>query len=113
MPIPKEKRNTNGFKQNPQNIRKGREKGEKNRSTIFKKWLETIILTENPITQKDEKLSVEELMNLQIIKNVLENGDLNSFKEIQDSVYGKIKDKIETENNTKIVLEQITGMEIK
>ena len=46
----------------------GRPKGSKNRSTIARKWLETIQSAKNPITGEDEKLSQEDLMTLALLK---------------------------------------------
>ena len=46
----------------------GRPKGSKNRSTIARKWLETIQSAKNPIKGEDEKLSQEDLMTLALLK---------------------------------------------
>jgi len=62
----------------------GRPKGKKNRSTLLKKWLS--IKTEVG-TEEDEII-------LGIIKKA-KGGDVNAYKEIMDSLYGKIPEKIE------------------
>jgi hypothetical protein len=53
----------------------GRPKGSKNRSTIARKWLETIQSAKNPITGDDEKLT--------------------AYKQLMDSGYGMPTQQIE------------------
>jgi hypothetical protein len=65
----------------------GRPKGSKNRSTIARKWLETIQSAKNPITGEDEKLSQEDLMTLALLKKA-RNGDVAAYKQLMDSGYG-------------------------
>ena len=65
----------------------GRPKGSKNRSTIARKWLETIQSAKNPITGEDEKLSQEDLMTLALLKKA-RNGDVQAYKQLMDSGYG-------------------------
>jgi hypothetical protein len=62
----------------------GRPKGSKNRSTIARKWLETIQSAKNPITGEDEKLSQEDLMTLALLKKA-RNGDVAAYKQLMDS----------------------------
>lgn len=84
-----------GFDKNPQNInRTGRPKGSKNRTTIVKYWLETKKLIKNPINGKDEILPIEDQITIALIGKALK-GDVNAFKELMDSGYGKITDKTE------------------
>jgi hypothetical protein len=64
----------------------GRPKGSKNRSTIARKWLETIQSAKNPITGEDEKLSQEDLMTLALLKKA-RNGDVAAYKQLMDSGY--------------------------
>jgi hypothetical protein len=59
----------------------GRPKGSKNRSTIARKWLETIQSAKNPITGEDEKLSQEDLMTLALLKKA-RNGDVAPIQAI-------------------------------
>lgn len=89
---------------NPQNIippkkgeirnPKGRGKGTLNRSTIVKRWIEATEKTTNPITKQIEDLSQADLMTLAMIKKA-RKGDVNAYKELMDSGFGKITDKTE------------------
>ena len=72
----------------------GRPKGSKNRSTIARKWLETIQSAKNPITGEDEKLSQEDLMTLALLKKA-RNGDVSAYKQFMDSGYGMPTQQIE------------------
>ena len=72
----------------------GRPKGSKNRSTIARKWLETIQSAKNPITGEDEKLSQEDLMTLALLKKA-RNGDVAAYKQLMDSGYGMPTQQIE------------------
>ena len=74
--------NTAGFQVNPQNA--GRPKGKKNRSTILKKWIETAGEIDAG-TQEDEIV-------LALIQKA-KAGDVGAFKEIMDTLYGKVPDK--------------------
>ena len=72
----------------------GRPKGSKNRSTIARKWLETIQSAKNTITGEDEKLSQEDLMTLALLKKA-RNGDVAAYKQLMDSGYGMPTQQIE------------------
>ena len=74
---------------------KGRPKGAKSRSTIFKKWMEFVIHNKNPFNNKIEEMTVEDKMVLKMISNVLVKGDVAAFREAYDSVYGKHKERID------------------
>jgi len=73
----------------------GRPKGSKNRSTIFKKWMEIATKGKNPISGNDEEMSVEDKMVLKMISKVLVDGDVAAFKEAMDSMYGKHRERID------------------
>ncbi|HON21127.1 MAG TPA: DUF5681 domain-containing protein [Bacteroidales bacterium] len=74
---------------------KGRPKGSRNRSTIVKYWLEMTKKGRNPITEMAEVLEIQDFMTLvQIVKAL--KGDLNAYRELMDSAYGRI------ENNVKL-----------
>ena len=65
----------------------GRPKGSRNRSTIAKKWLEMSRMLHNPLTEKDEAVSVEDEITLaQILK--ANKGDTNAYKALMDSAHG-------------------------
>lgn len=81
-----------GFDARPENInRNGRPKGVKNRSTLIRKWIETKIKDKNPITNKKENTTLENHIIIALIHRAMK-GDVNAFKEIMDSVYGKNPD---------------------
>jgi hypothetical protein len=73
----------------------GRPKGSKNRSTLFRKWMEMETKGKNPVTGKDEEMTVEDKMILKIISKALVDGDVSAFREAMDSMYGKHKDQVE------------------
>lgn len=72
----------------------GRPKGSKNRSTIARKWLETMQQSKNPITGEDETLTQEDLMTLALIHKA-RKGDVNAYKQLMDSGYGLPKQTVE------------------
>ena len=67
----------------------GRPVGSRNRSTIVKQWLEVKKLAKNPISSKEEELEIQDMMVLALINKALK-GDVNAFKELMDSGYGKL-----------------------
>lgn len=72
----------------------GRPKGSRNRSSIVKYWLETEKSIKNPITGKEETLPIEDQITIALIGKALK-GDVNAFRELMDSGYGKLTDKTE------------------
>tara|TARA_R100001086_G_C11826591_1_gene255513 strand:+ start:661 stop:1011 length:351 start_codon:yes stop_codon:yes gene_type:complete len=87
------------FKKGQSGNPKGRPVGSKNRSTIVKKWLETVEKAKNPISGESEDLSQEDMITLAILKKA-RTGDVRAYKELMDSLYGTAKDTIDlrTEN---------------
>jgi len=73
----------------------GRPKGSRNRSTVIREFLEATMTEKNPITGKTEKLSVEQLMALSMIKQVLSKGNVHAWNSIKDDAYGKAKESVE------------------
>jgi len=73
---------------------KGRGRGVKNRSTILKKWLKTKITIKHPETKADIKVTLADAIALGILKEAVK-GNVAAFKEINDTLYGKIPDKNE------------------
>ena len=67
----------------------GRPVGARNRSTIVKQWLEVKKRAKNPISNKEEELEIQDMMVLALINKALK-GDVNAFKELMDSGYGKL-----------------------
>tara|TARA_R100001369_G_scaffold37814_1_gene63283 strand:+ start:1305 stop:1646 length:342 start_codon:yes stop_codon:yes gene_type:complete len=86
----------------------GRPKGSLNRSTIAKKWLTTDQDYKNPLTQKEENLSQEDIMTLALI-NKARKGDVSAYKALMDSGYGNPKDSLDinTAENINIDFKEI------
>jgi hypothetical protein len=76
----------------------GRPVGSKNRSTIAKKWLETVQKSKNPISGELEDLSQEDMITLAILKKA-RTGDVRAYKELMDSLYGSAKETIDLNTN--------------
>lgn len=76
----------------------GRPKGSRNRSSIVKQWLEVEQKIKNPITGKDEFLEQQDLITLAILKKA-RDGDVNAYKELMDSAYGKLSQTLTHEGN--------------
>jgi hypothetical protein len=85
----------------------GRPKGSRNRSTIVREWLEANLTRSNPLSGKREAMQVQDHMVLSIIQKALEQ-DVGAFKELMDSAYGKIADKVESKNKTDLNLDMST-----
>jgi len=75
----------------------GRPKGSRNRSTIVREWLEATESMKNPITGESEKLTQYDIITLALIQKA-RKGDVQAFKELMDSSFGKIPDKLLAEN---------------
>lgn len=75
----------------------GRPKGSRNRSTIAREFLETVMKARNPISGKDENLTIEQRMTLSIIGQVLSKGNVQAYNSILDNAYGKQKETLEVE----------------
>ena len=96
---------------------KGRPKGAKSRKTLVRELLDLEETLVNPITGKKQKLSQAQLMTLALIKKA-RKGDVNAFRELFDSGFGKNEDKMEIKtdplrNIFDEVDEQINGEEEK
>lgn len=77
---------------------KGRPVGSRNRSTIVKGWIETPHKGKNPITGKIESLEIQDFMTIvQIVKAL--KGDVNAYRELMDSAYGKIESNVKLNAN--------------
>lgn len=88
-----------GFESRPNDINKsGRPVGSKNRSTILKKWLKCKIKAKIPGTQKEKQVSLEDAVILALIKKA-SRGDVLAIREIQDTLHGKMTEKIQSTQN--------------
>jgi hypothetical protein len=85
------------FKKGQSGNPKGRPVGSKNRSTIAKKWLSVEQNQKNPITNKDEDMSQEDLITLALIKKA-RKGDVQAYQKLLDSAYGAPVQQIEQTN---------------
>ena len=72
----------------------GYPKGQKNRSTIVREWLETKEWAHNHISGDFETLTQEEIITLAMIEKA-RNGNVQAYKCIMDSAYGKPEKQIE------------------
>lgn len=80
--------------ENQPKVRGGRVKGTPNRSTVYKRILDTKMKIKLPDgTQKT--MTLYEAVALGQVQSAMK-GNTNAWKEIQDSIHGKITDKIET-----------------
>lgn len=77
---------------------RGRPKGSRNRSTIVREILEVIENGLNPITNKHEELSQEQLMTLAVLVKA-KAGDVKAYQALMDSAFGAPKQEID--NNLK------------
>lgn len=93
MPI-KPEDNPKPFRKGQSGNPNGRPKGSRNRATIAREWLEVFEKTTNPITGQDDELQQQDLMTLAMIKKA-KDGDVNAYKELMDSAYGKTAQSID------------------
>ena len=75
---------------------KGKAPGTLNRSTILKKWITVKTKLKNPITKKEEPGTIEDMIALALLKKAME-GDVAAIREVYDTLYGKIKEKLDVE----------------
>lgn len=78
----------------------GRPKGSKNRATILKELMELALLdasgkqVANPLNPKEKRMLVETALGVAIIQKALK-GNVEAYREIMDSVHGKMTEKKE------------------
>ncbi len=96
------------FKKGESGNPNGRPVGAKNRSTILKKWIEIAAKIEHPETSEELDGIIEDKIQLALITKALA-GDVQAIKEINDTLYGKIPDKSETEHSGTIVIDFINA----
>ena len=65
--------------------------GAFSRSSIAKRWLETLEKSKNPITGLYEDLTQEDIMTLAVLKKARQ-GDVRAYDALMNSVYGKPKE---------------------
>lgn len=75
--------------------------GVPNRSTVARRFLQKEIYYKDPSTGEHVLGTIEENMVLAMMAAAT-NGDVNAYREIMDSVYGKLTDKSEVVTSRKI-----------
>ena len=85
-----------GFHTNPERIGGGRPKGVKNRSTILAEIL----------ALKPDGLTTNEYKIIDALVQKAQKGDVPAIQEIQNSMYGKIPDKLVTAETDENLLER-------
>lgn len=94
-----------GFSGNPL----GRPLGSKNRSTIAKEFAATVTGGVNVRGDICPNMTAEELMIAALFRRAFD-GDINAIKEIQDTLYGKMTEKVLTaETSVDDILGEIDG----
>lgn len=96
----------------------GRGKGVKNRSTILREFLELRAKGLDLKNFKDADLpngmTIEQAMAMKVLDLAMQ-GDIAAFKEIQDTIYGKLTDKVDTRHSFtqmgRVKAEPIEGQE--
>ena len=72
----------------------GRPKGVRNRATIVRQWLEVKESVKNPITHTQEILEQQDIITLALISKA-RKGDVNAYKELMDSCFGKLSQSLD------------------
>jgi hypothetical protein len=75
----------------------GKPLGTKDRSTILNKWLSVELELLNPVTKAKERGTVEDEVILALITKA-RKGDVSAVREILDSTYGKLTEKLQVNN---------------
>ena len=116
MPIPENKRNTNGFTQNPQNInKKGRplkiytilkESGySKDDVRVVFSELPMYSMQELKDVIKKKKVPVLVLIVAKAIESAIKNSDYKQVKEILEHIIGKPKQELDQNINQKNIID--------
>lgn len=85
----------------------GRIEGIKNRSTIAKIWLECVTEWTNPLTGEKQMLTLEDQITLAQIKEARDNGSSIAYKNIMDSRFGAVQQKIDLNNTGELLIPNI------
>jgi|SRR5688572_30061552 len=86
------------FSKEHQPEKNGRPAGVPNRSTVLKKWLLAELDIVNPISKSKERGTVEDEVILALITKARQ-GDITAIKEVLDTLYGKLTDKVQIDVN--------------
>ena len=70
----------------------GRPTGSKNRATLVREIIQVVSNQKNELTGKEEPIEYQYAMVARLVKKVLDDGDVQAFRELMDSAYGKNAD---------------------
>jgi len=85
-----------GFDKHPERRHIGRPKGAKNRSTIFKQLMNIPLKDfKHGLELGGRTVTVEEAIYIRQVEKAM-SGDAVAFKEIQDTLHGKMKETVES-----------------
>lgn len=91
---------------------KGYPKGRRNRSTVLRELLELTLKDKrgknmpNPLDPSEKAITVEKAIMTALVKKAL-GGDVNAIREVQDTLFGKIKDKVEISDAPTVIRDDI------
>ncbi len=91
---PNSKKNLIQFEKGVSGNPNGVPKGTKHRATLLREVVDIIAKFQNPITKTNESMPVELRMEYAIVGKALK-GDVQAYREVKDSLYGKIPNKDE------------------
>jgi hypothetical protein len=109
MPTPPEH---SKFKKGESGNPKGRPVGSRSRSTIVREWMEASERAKNPITGEVEELTQADIATLAVLKKA-RAGDVNAYRELMDSGYGKNPDIIQDETKQRKLVIVVSDKDIE
>lgn len=98
--------NLRPFKKGQSGNPKGKKPGTRSRKTIVKQWIEVEQKIRNPLTGVEEVLTQEDIMVLAQI-NLARKGHLGAYRELMDTMYGKLTENIQVAPVEKIPTREI------
>lgn len=81
----------------------GRPKGTKNRATILKHFMNLRITQQVSLTGETKTLPLESHMELEMLAAILQDRNIQAYKEVKDTLYGKLKETVEHSGEMKSV----------
>ena len=80
----------------------GRPKGSVRRIDVARKWLQTMVDVKNAEGQPI-RVPMHDALFLAACRKVLETGDANSYEKIINEAFGKMTDRVESENTIQVL----------